>query len=163
MPEPEQFDFDQSLSETLKAIDLGPHCSYADITMEMLRVHLPLPWSASRYAAAAFGGGVGGSGGPCGAFTAALVALSLLAGRDEPAGCVAENVEKQAQAFYDAWMATHGTFLCSELTGYPSLRDHEVQDEFSAGGKVDECTQQRIQFAVETALRLASQAGAPAH
>ncbi len=157
MTEPEQFDFEKALSETLKAIDIGPHCSCADITMELLRVHLPLPWTGARYAAAAFGGGVGGSGGPCGAFTAALVALSLLAGRGEPAGCVAEHVEGQAQAFYDAWLERHGTFLCSELTGYPSLRSHEVQDEFFSSGKVDECTDQRIRFAVETALKLASE------
>lgn len=155
MTGPRDFDFDQALADALRVIDIGPHCSCADITMELLRIHLPLPWSAARYAAAAFGGGVGGSGGPCGAFTAGLIALSLHAGRDEPAGCVAEFVEEKAQRYYDAWVARQGSIMCADLTGYPSLRTNEAKDEFFAGGGVEKCTQERIRLAVETALQLA--------
>jgi len=156
MAEAEVFDFDEALKGTLDRIDVGPHCSCADITMELLRTHLPLRWSASRYAAAAFGGGVGGSGGPCGAFCAGLVALSLFAAKDEPIGCTTEMVEEQAAAYYDAWMARHGSCLCADLTGYPSLRDESVREEFFNSGGVDRCTQERIRFAVEKALEIAS-------
>ncbi len=153
------FDFDNALSDALPAIDIGPHCSCADITMELLRIHLPLRWGASRYAAAAFGGGVGGSGGPCGAFSAGLIALSLFAGQSEPPGCIAELVEERAQEFYDAWVADQGSIMCCDLTGYPSMRTQEARDEFFAGGGVEECTQKRIRFAVETILALAGPTG----
>ena len=156
MTGPTDFDFDRALEEVLAVIDIGPHCSCADTTMELLRVNLPLPWPASRYATAAFGGGVGGSGGPCGAFCAGLVALSLYAGRNEPAGCIAESVETAAQRFHDDWLNEQGSFLCAELTGYPSLRDERAREEFFSSGGVQKCTDQRIRFAVMKALELAA-------
>ena len=152
----DDFDFEEALKQTLEVIDIGPHCSCADITMELLRVHLPLKWSQCRYAAAGFGGGVGGSGGPCGAFAAGLIALSLLVAKDEPAGCTTELVEEQAAAYYDAWIAERGSVLCSALTGYPSLREEATRDEFFNSGGVDRCTQQQIRFAVEKVLEIAS-------
>ncbi|GEM_PF-2180692 len=154
--------FEKALKEVLDRIDVGPHCSCADITMELLRVHLPLPWPQSRYAAAGFGGGVGGSAGPCGAFCAGIVALSLYAARDEPVGCAAEAVESAAQKFFDAWVEAQGSYVCGELTGYPSLRDHHVRDEFFASGGVEKCTKERIRFAVEKVLELAPSPGAAA-
>jgi C_GCAxxG_C_C family probable redox protein len=154
--EPKPFDFDQALAQVLAEIDIGPHCGCADITMELLRVNLPLPWTASRYAAAGFGGGVGGSAGPCGAFCAGIVALSLYAGREEPPGCIAESVETSAQRFYDEWLADQGSILCADLTGYPSLRDEQARDDFFASGGVQKCTERRIRFAVEKVLELAA-------
>jgi uncharacterized membrane protein len=68
--EQEIFDFDAILTEVLSAIDIGPHCSCAEITLAVLERSLPLSIPLARCAAAAFGGGVGGSGGPCGAFAA---------------------------------------------------------------------------------------------
>jgi C_GCAxxG_C_C family probable redox protein len=155
MTEPTGFDFDRALDDALADIDIGPHCSCADITMELLRVHLPLPWPASRYAGAGFGGGVGGSGGPCGAFCAGVIALSLYAGREEPRGCVAESVETAAQRFHDDWLLDQGSLLCADLTGRPSLRSEEARDEFFSSGGVETCTQRRIRFAVERVLELA--------
>ncbi|NLE10584.1 MAG: hypothetical protein GX630_03680 [Actinobacteria bacterium] len=156
MTRPNDFDFDKALKEVLDVIDIGPHCSCADITMELLRVNLPLPWPQSRYSAAGFGGGVGGSGGPCGAFCAGIIALSLYAGREEPPGCVAEPVEAASQRFYDDWLLNQGSFLCSELTGYPSLRDEHVRNEFFSSGGEEICFNKRIRFAVEKVLELAA-------
>lgn len=156
MAGPTKFEFDKALKEVLDVIDIGPHCSCADITMELLRVNLPLPWPGSRYAAAGFGGGIGGSAGPCGAFCAGIVALSLYGGRDEPPGCVAESVETVAQQFYDDWLSHQGSYLCADLTGYPSLRDQQTRDEFFSSGGVEACTEKRIRFAVEKVLELAA-------
>lgn len=156
MTAPNEFVFDKALKEVLDVIDIGPHCSCADVTMELLRVNLPLPWPQARFAAAGFGGGVGGSAGPCGAFCAGIIALSLYAGRNEPAGCVAEYVESAAQQFYDAWLLNHGSLMCADLTGYPSLRDKQVRDEFFSSGEADTCAQKRIRFAVEKVLELAA-------
>jgi hypothetical protein len=153
------FDFDKALKQALDAIDIGPHCSCADITMEVLRLSLPLRWRDARYATGAFGGGVAGSGGPCGAFVAGLVALAMAAGeRDEPEGCISELVESAAQTYYDDWMEKFGTSSCAELSGYPSLRDHAVRDEFLATGGADRCTGNFIRFAVEKVLELTSAA-----
>jgi len=151
-----EFDFDKALKEVLGVIDVGPHCSCADITMELLRVNLPLPWPAARFAAAGFGGGIGGSGGPCGAFCAGIVALSLYAGREEPPGCIAELVETAVRSFHDDWLIDQGSLLCADLTGYPSLRDEHVRDECFSSGALEKCTNQRIRFAVEKILGLAA-------
>jgi hypothetical protein len=153
------FDFTSALKETLDAIDIGPHCSCADITMEILRVNLPLRWPTARYAAAGFGGGVGGSGGPCGAFSAGLIAYSLAVGeRDEPEGCIAELVEGGAQAYFDEWVARFASISCAQLSGYPSLRAEAVRDEFFNSGGVQRCTDNYIRFAVEKVLEMASAA-----
>jgi C_GCAxxG_C_C family probable redox protein len=156
MTVPDEFDFDKALEKALDLIDIGPHCSCADITMELLRENLPLRWDASRYAASAFGGGIGGSGGPCGAFCAGLIALSLSAGHDEPAGCIAELVEEPAQRYYDEWIEEYGSILCAELTGYPSLRAESAREAFFAAGGADRCTQRHIRFAVEEVLQMAA-------
>jgi C_GCAxxG_C_C family probable redox protein len=155
MTRADEFDFERAVQETLERIDIGPHCSCADITMEMLRVHLPLEWDGSRYAAAAFGGGVGGSGGPCGALCAGLIALSLLVGETKPAGCATELVEDKARIFYDTWMAERGSPLCSDLTGFPALRDEESFNRFAETGGLDKCMQNQIRYAVESILKLA--------
>jgi C_GCAxxG_C_C family probable redox protein len=156
------FDFESGLKNALEGIDIGPHCSCADITMEILRMNLPLRWGGARHAAACFGGGVAGSGGPCGAFCAGLVALSLAFGeRYKPEGCIAELVEASAQSYYDEWIARFGSTSCAELTGYPSLRGEAEREEFFTGGGAQRCTDTHIRFAVEKALQLASPAPTP--
>jgi hypothetical protein len=156
MSSPDGFDFERALKEALDTIDIGPHCSCADITMEILRVNLPLRWREARYAAAGFGGGVGGSGGPCGAFSAGLIAYSLAVGeREEPEGCIAELVEGGVQAYFDEWMARFASISCAQLSGYPDLRAEAVRDEFFNSGGVERCTGNYIRFAVEKILELA--------
>ncbi len=153
----DDFDFERALKEALDVIDIGPHCSCADITMEILRVNLPLRWSTARYAAAGFGGGVGGSGGPCGAFSAGLIAYALAVGeRDQPEGCIAELVEGGAQTYFDDWMARFASISCAQLSGYSSLRAEAVREEFFSSGGVERCTDNYIRFAVERILDLAS-------
>jgi hypothetical protein len=155
----DDFDFEHALKEALDAIDIGPHCSCADITMEILRANLPLRLPTARYAAAGFGGGVGGSGGPCGAFSAGLVAYALAIGeRDEPAGCITELVERGAQAYFDDWIARFSSTSCADLSGYPSLRAEAVREEFFGSGGVQRCTDSFIHFAVDRILELAASA-----
>lgn len=154
----ETFDFDATLTEVLSAIDIGPHCSCAEITLAILERRLPLGGPLARCAAAAFGGGVGGSGGPCGAFAAGLVAMGLFIGeRDKPAGCIAETVERPAQLYYDQWMAQFGSIRCPDLSGFPSLKTEEERDAFVAGGGPERCTGRYIKFAAQNTLRLLAQ------
>ena len=116
------FDFEEVLKRALERIDIGPHCSCADITMEVLRDHLDLRCPVVRHAASGFAGGVGGSGGPCGAFSAGLIALALAyAEKEQPEGCIAEPIEADVQAYWDAWIDTYGSIMCPDLSGYPSL------------------------------------------
>jgi hypothetical protein len=151
----DDFDFENALRKALDAIDIGPHCSCADITMEILRVNLPLRSPEARYAAAGFGGGVGGSGGPCGAFSAGLIAYAMAVGeREEPKGCIAELVEEGAQRYFDEWMGEFGSISCAQLSGYPSLRAEAVRDEFFNSGGVERCTDKYIRFAAQKILEL---------
>lgn len=147
------FDFDAALAETLAAVDIGPHCSCAEITAEILRRAIPLESPGLRFAAAGFGGGIGGSGSVCGAFAAGLIALGAAVGeRDRPQGCVSEVIMADIQAYYDDWMERHGSICCADLTGFPSLRDETIRDQFYASGGPDECTDECMRFAVRLAL-----------
>jgi C_GCAxxG_C_C family probable redox protein len=151
------FDFEEALKRALERIDIGPHCSCADITMEILREHLALQGPAVRHAASGFGGGVGGSGGPCGAFSAGLIALALAyAQKAEPRGCIAEPIEADVQAYWDAWTHAYGSIMCPDLSGYPSLRDEAAREDFAQSGGPDRCTERYIRFAVETVVESAA-------
>jgi C_GCAxxG_C_C family probable redox protein len=148
-------DFDSALQEALDAIDIGPHCSCAEITMEILSAAIPLRTPALRCAAAGFGGGVAGNGSVCGAFAAGLIAFGMVvAERDKPQGCATELIEADVEAYYDQWMDAHHSIYCADLSGYPSLRDQQVKDEFFAGGGPERCTRSYIRFAVEKMLEL---------
>jgi C_GCAxxG_C_C family probable redox protein len=147
------FDFDTALAATLAALDIGAHCSCAEITAEMLSRAIPLQRPGMRCAAAGFGGGVMGNGSVCGAFAAGLIALGTVVGeRDDPPGCISETIGAAVQAYYDEWVERHGSVYCSDLTGHASLRDDRVRDEFFAGGGPQHCTDNYIRFAVERIL-----------
>ena len=73
---------------------------------------------------------------------------------EEAQGCVGETIASDIQAFYDDWMEKHGSVLCSDLTGFASMRDEQVRDEFLASGGQDRCTQNYIRYAVERTLQV---------
>ncbi len=151
----QDFDFETALEEALGRIDKGPHCSCADITMEVLRAALGLQCPVTRHAASAFGGGVGGNGAQCGAFSAGLIAMAIAyAEREEPEGCIADPIGGDVCDYYDAWMEEHGSVLCSELSGYPCLREEAVRQEFFDTGGPERCTSRYIRFAVHKILEL---------
>jgi C_GCAxxG_C_C family probable redox protein len=156
-----QFDFDAALGRAVTAVETGPHCSCAEIAAEVLRAAVPLHWTEVRYAAAGFGGGVVGNGSVCGAFSAGLIVLGLaLAEREEPQGCITEQIMGDVHAFYDEWTEKHGSIYCADLTGFPSLRDETARDEFWASTGPQKCTDVYIRFAVEKVLELIAARGA---
>lgn len=149
------FRFDEALQSALAAIDVGPHCSCAEVTLKILADTLPLEDPAARFAAAGFGGGIGGSGGPCGAFAAGLIAMGIFVGeRETPEGCIAETIESPAQTYYDAWLDNFGSIMCSDLSGFSNLRSQQDRDTFFSGGGPEKCTNNYIRFAAEQTMRL---------
>ena len=152
------FDFDVALDQALAAIDVGLHCSCAEIVAEVLRVAIPLESTAVRHAAAGFGGGVVGSGSLCGAFSAGLCALGLAhAERENPRGCITEPIAALVHCFHDEWKQEHGSLYCADLTGYPSMREESAREEFWAGSGPQKCTQVYMRFAVEKILDLVAE------
>ena len=70
--------------------------------------------------AASFGGGMGRSGGPCGALTGALMALSLATASLDPADKEAkERNYALTLRFVEAFAARFGSTTCPGLLGYP--------------------------------------------
>lgn len=151
----EVFDFEATLAEALAAIDVGPHCSCAEVTAEVLRRAIAMESPVLQFAAAGFGGGLAGSGSICGAFSAGIVAIGMVLGeRERSEGCISETIAPVIQAYYDDWIDRHGSVLCSSLTGYASMRDENIRDEFFAGGGQERCTDNYIRFAVERTLQV---------
>jgi C_GCAxxG_C_C family probable redox protein len=150
------FDFDAAVLKANEALGTHPHCSCAEVTMEILATELGLPGTQAKYGAAGFGGGVAGSGGPCGAFSSGVIALGLYYGdKVQPGTCTSDLIAETIQEYYDAWLERLGSVMCADITGYPEMRAQEVRDEFFDGGGVERCTASCIKFAVEKALELA--------
>ncbi len=123
--------------------------------MEILADALRLDCPRARCAAAGFGGGIGGSGGPCGAFSAGLIAIGMFFGeRLQPRGCIAEAVETVVQTYHDDWMEAFGSIMCSRLSGFPELRSDEARDAFFSSGGPETCTNRYIRSATEQTMRL---------
>jgi hypothetical protein len=148
------FDFDAALAAALAAIDIGPHCSCAEVTAEILGRAVALRQTRLRCAAAGFGGGVMGNGSVCGAFAAGLIFIGAVIGeRDATRGCISDVIGGDVQAYYDDWVQTLGSVYCADLTGHASLRDEKARDQFFAGGGPQRCTENYIRFAVERTLQ----------
>lgn len=146
-------DFNAVLADTLAALDVGPHCSCAEITAEILSKALPLEGTSLRFVAAGFGGGIGGNGSLCGAFAAGLMAIGAArATQDGPEGCISELIIDDIQTYYDGWVEAHGSVRCADLSGYPLLRDDANRNEFQSSGGPERCTNNYIRFAVERTL-----------
>jgi C_GCAxxG_C_C family probable redox protein len=69
--------------------------------------------------AAPFGGGMGRTGGTCGAVTGALMALGLANGLIDPTDpSTKENVYAQTRQFFQRFQARHGALACRDLLGF---------------------------------------------
>jgi C_GCAxxG_C_C family probable redox protein len=131
------------------------HCSCAEVVMELLRERLGLSCRVATTAAAPFGGGVAGSGGPCGAFSAGLIALGIWMGENvRSEGCVSDAVGGASAAYFDLWTERFSSIMCATLTGFPQLRVEAVRDSFFSGGGPQKCTDNYMRFAVETVPEL---------
>ncbi|MBN1966106.1 MAG: C_GCAxxG_C_C family protein [Anaerolineae bacterium] len=87
--------------------------------------------------ATGFCGGIGRTGGPCGALTGAIMGLGLIAGRDtgeEPRGAFDATVQELIAGFEAAF----GAINCLDLTGCSLLTD-EGRAAFHAQNQHDRC------------------------
>ncbi|MDR3724709.1 MAG: C-GCAxxG-C-C family protein [Terracidiphilus sp.] len=98
--------------------------------------------------AVAFGGGMGRTGGTCGALTGALMALgerkSVLLAEDATAGRDAAYAD--AKELIEEFQAAHGAIDCRELTGC-RLDTKEGHDAFAAGNVRDKVCMGLVAFA----------------
>ena len=67
--------------------------------------------------ASPFGGGMGRSGGTCGAVTGALMALGIQYGFSEPDPKVKDQVYVLTREFMQRFQAKHGALACKDLIG----------------------------------------------
>ena len=81
----------------------------------------------------------------------------FLGEREKPEGCIAETIEGVAQSYWDEWMGSNRSIMCSDLSGYPTLRSEEDRDAFFSGGGPEKCTEKYIKVATEMTLRLLKQ------
>jgi C_GCAxxG_C_C family probable redox protein len=97
-----------------------------------------------------FGGGMGRTGGTCGAVTGALMALGVRHGQamaTDPAHARGPLYDRVA-AFTTAFRERHGALTCRELTGC-DLRAPEGQAQFQAGDLHHTLCQNLVASAVE--------------
>jgi len=102
--------------------------------------------------ATGFGGGIGRTGGICGAVSGAVMAISWVAGRDRPDDRESYvRCAEMIRALMDRFRETHSTTVCRELTGY-DLSDPSVLDRFAA----DETRRRNCAEYISTASRIAA-------
>lgn len=90
----------------------------------------PLPKELIRLAAG-FRGGMGGSGGVCGALSGGVMALGLALGNEAPGG-PSEALSEAVRALRARFLAGCGNTCCRELTARFEDRDDPKRREFCA-------------------------------
>lgn len=102
--------------EGIAVFTAGCTCSQAVLTIFADRLGLEPEFC--RRAALGFGGGIARLGMTCGAFSAAILILSLKFGSTE---CGDENARERTYAkirdFHDLFSVRHGSPICNELLG----------------------------------------------
>ncbi len=104
----------------------GFNCAQA--ILAALAPRLNLEEETALKAAAAFGGGIGRTGGNCGAVSGALIAIGLRYGAvdiDDQDSKTATY--ENAKQFLEQFKALHKTMVCRELTGYDFSNPEELQ------------------------------------
>jgi C_GCAxxG_C_C family probable redox protein len=85
--------------------------------------------------ATGFGGGVGGKGSLCGAFTGAVMAIGMKMGRTDPRDKeTVAKVYRKCQQFWDRFEKELGSTNCYNLTGYHLDHEEERQRWLASGG-----------------------------
>ncbi len=89
--------------------------------------------------ATGFCGGLSHTGGMCGAVSGGIMSISLVLGRTSPADKT-DPCYPAVRLFMGRFAARFGSLSCLELTGV-HLGTPEGQAAFSAGDKIEECTE----------------------
>jgi C_GCAxxG_C_C family probable redox protein len=139
----------------------------AEATLITLQEHYALPDAGDSSAAMALNGGIGYSGGMCGAITGAAIAVGRLAGRGIADHALAKAESRRlVQDVMAGFAQEFGSVDCRALTGYDFL-EPDQHHAFIESGIWREACMRQIEFAVERARHLVEEAtwarpGAPA-
>ncbi len=95
--------------------------------------------------ATGFCSGLSRTGGMCGAYTGAVMAVNLISGRETPQDSVEKNYRSIGQ-LTDLFKARFGSTACTELIGC-RLDTPEGQQRFKDGNLIVKCRQYTVQAA----------------
>jgi C_GCAxxG_C_C family probable redox protein len=94
----------------------GFNCAQSVLVSRGVSMGLPRRWGVA--VAQAFGGGMGRTGGFCGALSGALMTIGLQHSSEDPKNAAAKmKAYELAQKLLEAFRQKHGSLLCRELTG----------------------------------------------
>lgn len=119
----------------------------AEGTYAALQEHFELSDASDSTEAMALNGGIGYSGGTCGALTGAALALGRLAGTRLPDRPEAKRAARGLlQKLMAEFTVEHGSMQCRDLTGFDLASEH---DDFLASGIWETACQAQIEFVIE--------------
>jgi C_GCAxxG_C_C family probable redox protein len=143
-------------AEALYLNDAHPY-GCAEATFMTLKGMYGLADPADPAAAIALNGGIGYSGGPCGAITGAALAVGMLAEQRIEQHDRAKLVARElVHGTMDAFSEAHGTVSCRELIGY-DLRAPGQHQAFVASGLWRDACMGQIRTVVAHLAGLADQ------
>ena len=126
----------------------------AEVTLISLQEHFALSPAADSSPAMALNGGVGYSGGVCGAITGAALVAGRLAGGFLPDHAAAKREARRlVQELMQGFTEEFGSVDCRTLTGYDLLAPGQHQAFIDSGVWRQGCMRQ-IEFAVGRLARL---------
>lgn len=71
----------------------------------------------------AFGGGMGGTEGTCGALSGALMILSMLSSEGDPKNPSKKRTYERAKNIFDAFRCTTGSVICKDIQGLETHKE----------------------------------------
>ncbi len=136
-------------------LDDGHQFGCAETVFMVLKDAYGLDDPTDPAAAMALNGGVGYSGGPCGAITGAALAVGMLAERRIAHHDTAKRVARElVYGTLDAFRSEYGSIDCRELIGY-DFRTPGAHDAFVASGAWRDGCMGQIKFVVGRLAALA--------
>jgi C_GCAxxG_C_C family probable redox protein len=123
--------------------DQGYHC--AESVLMAVCDHYGIRSPLIPKIATGFCSGVARTGGMCGAFTGAVMAVNLFAGRETPKASI-EKSYRAVNRLTDLFNARFGTTSCPELIGC-RLDTEAGQRRFMAGNLIAKCRQATVDAA----------------
>ena len=86
--------------------------------------------------ASGFGGGIGGKGSLCGAFTGSIMAIGMKMGRTDPKDKeTASAIYGKCQKFWKQFEKEFGSNICYNMIGYHLDVEEERQKWLASGGR----------------------------
>lgn len=133
--------------DAVKEFKSGLNCSQAVLGHYAEEHGLPL--ELAMRVASGFGGGMGRTGGVCGAVSGAIMAIGLMAATDNPRDSVAKShIYGLVRSFLEEFRARHGSTQCRELLGC-DISTPEGYEQAASQGLFQQKCPHYVQDAVE--------------